>query len=120
MWENFFNAGGWGMYPTSVLGFITLVAIVLHALRPEPRYGRVISAFGIATFTSGLLGTCVGIAKTVHYLDQVPKDEQFLTLAIGCEESLHVLVLALLILTLAAIVSGVLALRQRRIDRAPL
>ena len=112
MWSNFFAAGGWGMYPTMVFGFLLLATTVLHALRPEPRFQRLSSVLGIATFASGLLGTIVGICNSAHYLDQVPPVDQLKTFALGCEESLHNLVLALIIILLATLITAVSSVRR--------
>jgi len=113
MWSNFFAAGGWGMYPTTVFGFLLLAAIGLHALRPEPRYERVITALMIIVITGGMLGTATGICNTVHYLDQVPADKQLITFANGTEESLHNLVLAGIIIVIANLIAAVIAFRNR-------
>lgn len=112
MWSNFFAAGGWGMYPTMVFGFLLLATTVLHALRPEPRFQRLTVALGIATFASSLLGTAVGICNSARYLEQVPPAEQLKTLALGCEESLHNLVLGLILIVLAALITAVSAARR--------
>jgi hypothetical protein len=60
-----------------------------------------------------VLGTATGICNTVHYLDQVPPDQHFLTFVRGCEESLHNLVLALIILVIANLIGAVIAFRNR-------
>ena len=39
MWSNFYTAGGWGMHPTSVFGFLLLAAAALAALRPSDSSG---------------------------------------------------------------------------------
>jgi hypothetical protein len=113
MWSNFFGAGGWGMYPTTVFGFLLLAAIGLHALRPEPRYERVISSLQVMVFASGLLGTSVGICNSAHYLERVPVEKQLQTFALGCEESLHNLVLGLIIIVIANLVTTFVAFRNR-------
>jgi hypothetical protein len=112
MWSNFFAAGGWGMYPTMLFGFFLLATTVLQALRPEPRYQRLVNALGIATFAAGLLGTTVGICNSAHYLDKVPAADQLKIFALGCEESLHNLVLALILIVLAALVTAVSSIRR--------
>jgi len=113
MWSNFFGAGGWGMYPTTVFGFFLLAAIGLQALRPEPRYERVISALMVIVFASGLLGTTVGICKSAQYLDHVPVEKQLQTFAMGCEESLHNLILGLIIIVIANLITTFVAFRNR-------
>jgi hypothetical protein len=112
MWSNFFTAGGWGMYPTMLFGFLLLATTGLHALRPEPRFPRLTGALGVATLASGVLGTTVGICRSAHYISQVPPAEQLQTLAMGCEESLHNLVLALIIIIVAALITAVSAVRR--------
>jgi hypothetical protein len=113
MWSNFFEAGGWGMYPTLVFGFLLLAASGLHALRRDPRYQRAALALGIVTAASGLLGTSTGFATTVHYAaDKVAREEQLMTLAKGFEESIHNLVLALIIVVFAGLIAAGSALRR--------
>jgi len=112
MWSNFFAAGGWGMYPTMIFGFFLLATTVLHALRPEPRFQRLTGSLGVITFASGLLGTIVGICRSAHYLDQVPPQDQLKTFALGSEESLHNLVLALIIVILAALIAAGSSVRR--------
>ena len=35
MWSNFYEAGGWGMYPTTLFGFFLVISGVILLLRPE-------------------------------------------------------------------------------------
>jgi cytochrome bd-type quinol oxidase subunit 2 len=112
MWSNFFSAGGFGMYPTIVLGFALLGTALLLALRNDPRHERIARSLVIATLASGLLGTSVGICNSVHYMLTQPADQQFRVLATGCEESLHNLVLALIIVVLASLVTVIGAVRR--------
>jgi hypothetical protein len=112
MWSNFFAAGGWGMYPTIFFGFFLLAACALFALRRDGRHQRVAVALGVITFASGLLGTSVGICNSVHYLDEVPEKDHFIMLVRGVEESLHNLILALIIIVFAGIISVVANLRR--------
>lgn len=112
MWSNFFAAGGWGMYPTMLFGFLLLATTVLDALRPEPRFQRLTGALGVATFASSLLGTAVGICNSALYLDKVPPADQLKTFALGCQESLHNLVLGLIIIVLAALITAGSSVRR--------
>jgi len=115
MWSNFFAAGGWGMYLTTIFGFLLLAAIGLQALRPEPRYERVISSLMISVAASGLLGTTVGICKSAQAIDQVPLDKQFVTFVWGCQESLHNLVLATIIVVIANLIVVAVTLKNRSV-----
>jgi hypothetical protein len=119
MWKNFFEAGGWGMYPTLVFGFLLVATAVLYAMRSStphggPRFKHLVKILAAMTFTSGLLGTCVGVCNSVHFLKTVPREDQLLVLSMGCEESLHNLVLALLILNLAGLILLVGAWRNKQ------
>ncbi len=113
MWQNFFSAGGFGMYPTSIIGFLLIAASVLYATRPERRIGRLALVLGLVTFASGLLGAFVGICNSAHFIPQVPHANQVEVLALGCEESLHDVVLALLLVTLGGLIACVGAARQK-------
>jgi hypothetical protein len=95
-----------------LFGFLLLATTVLLALRPEPRFQRLVNALGVATFASGLLGTTIGICNSAHYLGKVPPEEQLKIFALGCQESLHNLVLALIIIVLAALVTAASAVRR--------
>jgi hypothetical protein len=110
--SDYFIAGGIGMYPTALFGLLLLAACVLHALRPEPTRARLGLTLGIVTFASGLLGTSLGLCMSARFISQVPKSEQLQILALGCEESLHNVVLALLLVVLGGLLASVGALRQ--------
>jgi hypothetical protein len=107
MWSNFYAAGGWGMYPTSVFGFLLIAASVLYVIRPQQKTARLVLTLGVVTFAAGLLGAFVGICNSAHYIPQVDHANQLETLALGCEESLHDVVLSLILVILAGLIAGV-------------
>lgn len=111
MWSNFFAAGGFGMYPTSLFGFLLIASSALYVQRPEQKYARLALALGIMTFAAGLLGCSVGVSNTLHYMARLPPAEQLSTLALGCAESLHDLVLGLMLVVLAGLIAAVGVLR---------
>lgn len=119
MWSNFFEAGGWGMYPTSLLGFLLVASGVLLVLRPQRRFVPLVLSLGVVTFGSGVLSTCVGVVNTFHYLGQVQPSRQMEIAALGCAESLHNLVLALILVVVTALLASAAALRAARIPSAP-
>jgi hypothetical protein len=112
MWSDFYAAGGWGMYPVTLFGFLLLAASLLYTLRPAEKNARIALLLGVLTFSAGLLGTAVGVCTSAHYIPQVPLDKQLQTLALGCEESLHNLVLALILVILAGILTAAGMLRR--------
>ena len=105
MWQNFYGAGGFGMYPTSLFGFALVAVSMLFAFRPSEKLARVTRVLGMLTLASGLLGSAVGICNASRYISQVPAAEQLQTLALGWEESLHCLVLALMLTVVGSIIA---------------
>ena len=114
MWSNIIEYGGWGMYPTSIFGFFLVAAGVVLALRPERRFVNLVIALAVGTFGSGVLSTCVGVANSFHYLRQVPVDRQLGIAAAGCAESLHNMVLALILVVITSLLATIAALRAGR------
>lgn len=111
MWSTFFNDGGWGMYPTTIFGFVLIASAVLYLLRPERRWMPLVATLGVVTFAAGLLGTSVGFVTTFRAIHQVPPAEQFAIATLGCAESLNNLVLGLIIVVLAGLIVALAALR---------
>jgi hypothetical protein len=103
MFSDFFRDGGWGMYPTSLFGFLLVAAGFLYLLRPESRYAPIVFCTGFLTLGAGVLGTATGLITTFRYLQHVEPVDQFKTAAEGCAESLNNLVLALMIAIVAAL-----------------
>lgn len=118
MWKNFFAAGGFGMFPVSLFGFLLVASAILYAVRPERRTARVALVLGLLTFAAGLLGAFVGICNSAHFIPDVPHGNQLEILALGVEESLHDVVLALILVLVGGLVACVGAARKTDADRA--
>jgi hypothetical protein len=114
MWKAFFEAGGWGMYPTATFGFVLVAAGVLFVLRPERRFVPLVLSLALMTLGSGVLSGTVGIVNTLHYVARVPAGERFAVVVLGCAESLHNVVLALIVTVLTGLLSSLAALRAAR------
>jgi hypothetical protein len=117
--SEFFRAGGFGMYPTLLFGFLLVACSILFMFRPEPRYLSSLVGLGTTTSGAGLLGFCLGMMNTLRYLEHVPSEEQFKVAALGCEESLHTAVLALVLLVVAGIFVSIGAVRAMGLFRSP-
>jgi len=117
--SEFFSAGGWGMYPTLLFGFLLVACSILFLFRPEPRYLASLVGLGAATSGAGLLGLCSGVMNTLRYLKQLPAEERFMAVALGVEESLHCAMLALVLLVVAGIFVSIGAVRAMGLFRAP-
>ena len=111
MWANFYENGGWGMYPTTLFGFFLVAAGVLLLLRPERRYVPLVACLGLLTLCSGVLGCSVGLINTFRYIQDVVPDEQVAVAAVGCAESLNNVVLALIIVVFTSLLASIGALR---------
>ena len=119
MWSNFYEAGGWGMWPTTLFGFLLVAAAILLLLRPERRYVPLVSGLGIMTVASGVLGCAIGFIKTFRYIGSLPRDEQLEVAALGAAESLNNVVLALLLVLFSALLVTIGAVRNLRRRSAP-
>jgi hypothetical protein len=111
MWSQFFAAGGWPMYPVSLFGFLLVAASVRFAVRPRPDHQRLAMLLGVATFLTGVLGTAIGVCLSAHYIQKVPPARQFEVFALGLDESLHNLIMALFLVIAATLVAAVGAFR---------
>jgi hypothetical protein len=114
MWDNFFRDGGFGMYPTALFGFLCVAASVALVLRPEPRFTALFRALALITVTSAVLGTTVGLIKTLRYAVTAPPGEVSQSVLVGCAESLNVVVLGFILATLGGLGAAIAAFRAAR------
>ncbi|MCK6548030.1 hypothetical protein L6R52_19420 [Myxococcota bacterium] len=114
MWSNFFENGGFGMYPTALFGFALIAFAVLHVVRPEPRWARIVANATALTAMSGVLGTAVGLVTTFRYVESLAPEKQLTIALIGAAESLNNLVLAMILCVLGTLLALVAALRSAR------
>ncbi|HEY1957349.1 MAG TPA: hypothetical protein VGH28_17140 [Polyangiaceae bacterium] len=118
MWSDFFKAGGWGMYPVTIFGFFLVVVTVLYALRSRPHHARLAWLLGACTHMAGWLGTATGVCTTGLYLQQVAPAKQVEIFALGLQESLHNLVLALIFTLIASVIAIGGVLREAAVKAA--
>jgi hypothetical protein len=109
----FFTAGGMGMYPTLVFGFLMVASSILYLLRGEPRYLTLMASLGLTTLGAGLLGSCMGVVVSLRYLPMLPASQQLTAAALGVSESLHDVVLALTLFVFTGVIASVGAFRPR-------
>lgn len=109
--SEFFRAGGWGMYPTTLFGVLILGAAVAYALNPERRFVPLLVSMSVVTFGSGVLGCVMGISRTFAVIGQVPEGEQRAVTLMGISESLNDIVWAFVFIVLAMLIASVGALR---------
>jgi hypothetical protein len=71
VWESFYASGGYAMYPTTVFGFLLVLAACGYAFQPEKRFIPVVVAAGILTIASGMCGTFMGLMTVFTYVQSV-------------------------------------------------
>jgi hypothetical protein len=107
--------GGWGMYPTLVLGLVALGTALRFAFRADEKLlgfvesmGRAVLYFGLTGFVTALIATGMYVEKQrVVGADLIP------TLVMGVKESANNLALAFTVLSLVHLV---VAVGRRRVD----
>lgn len=108
---DFFMAGGWGMYPTTLFGVLLVAAGIAYAALPERRFVPLLVSLGVVVFGSGVLGTVTGFITTFQYIQKVPEAQQRAITLVGVSESLNNLVLAFVFIVLSTLIASVGALR---------
>lgn len=109
-----FVAGGWGMYPTLLAGLALLITSIQYARRPEQRYVPLMVALGLFTLIAGGLGFISGVMMCLRFYGEAGADQSPAIVALGVQESLHNVALALLLSMLAALFASVGAWRLSR------
>lgn len=105
--EQAFHEGGWGMWPTLIMGTLALALALRHALAPRPALLPLIVGIGLATLFSGFLGLTTGLIRTFGYLHQVEPANQLSIAFAGTSESMHNVALALVLGVLLALFTAV-------------
>lgn len=99
----FFQAGGMGMYPTLLIGFVAVMTSVLAVRKAE--FQKTAVAFLVTTLVLGALGTAMGLIQTSRWVTEHAKPEERYIGVLGVAESLNNSVLALVL-----VLFGLLAL----------
>jgi hypothetical protein len=112
VWDNFYESGGWGMYPTTLFGFVLVLLACLYAFRPEPRYLAVVVATGFLTMAWGLSGMVTGLMHVFRYVQYVGPDDAVKVAALGCAESVTNVLFAVLLVIVAGLATLVGLVRR--------
>ncbi len=106
---NFYEEGGWGMWPTTVFGFVAMAWAVLFAWRRAQSVMRpVLTTLSLLVLGSGLLGTTVGLVATLRGASQQPEPgDRVLVMFVGTAESLNNLVLGFIFVMFTLCITAV-------------
>ena len=112
LWDNFWTQGGFGMYPTMFWGFLLLLAAGLYVLRPQERFLRAVAILACMTLATGAFGTALGFMTAFRYAATVAPELAARSAFYGSAMSLHVVVLALMLVIFGGVITGVGMRRQ--------
>lgn len=102
-----FRLGGWGMYPTTIVGLVLLVAAIQYARQPDLRRRAIVGNLLGLTFIVGCLGFVTGVIKSFTSAGDAPRDELGTIVVVGVGESLVNIGLGLVLVILASIVTTI-------------
>jgi hypothetical protein len=114
LWDNFWTQGGFGMYPTAFWGFLLLLYAGLYFLRPQERFLRGVAILATMTLVTGAFGTAIGFMTAFRYAATVAPELAARSACYGAAMSIHVVVLALLLVIVSGIITGAGSWRQAR------
>ena len=118
MWSDFYHAGGFGMYPVTLFGFLLVVSCVLYTLRLRPHHAKLAKIMAGTTLMAGFLGTATGVCNSALYLSKVEVAKQVEIFTLGLQESLHDTILALIFVIIASLIASAGVLRDARVKAA--
>jgi hypothetical protein len=102
-----FRLGGWGMYPTTLVGLILFVTAVRFARSGDRATLPLIRHLSILTALVGSLGFVTGVIKTFISCSGASPSELPMFVVVGTGESLCNVGLALVVLVMARIATSV-------------
>jgi hypothetical protein len=98
--------GGWGMYPVLAFGAVSLLVSLRYALAPRRDWLPLIVGFATVTVLAGVLGAFRGVQTGIAHLDPNAPVDAWQQLS-NLRESLHNVVVALVIATVDALLATV-------------
>ena len=93
----FIHEAGWGIWPVLVFGSISLGLALHHAVRPRRSLFSLVVGFSVATGLAGCLGSLTGLQNTVI------NATDYMMFFVGLRESLHCMIAAFVMVTVACL-----------------
>jgi len=107
-----FRLGGWGMYPTLIVGGLLVGAAAKFALQPERRRMLLVIWMQVLTMLVGTLGFVAGMIKASRGAAETGTPGE--TILMGFGEALHCVGLALALVILAGGIGALGLVRAKR------
>jgi hypothetical protein len=114
-----FHMGGWGMYPTTIAGFILVLCASRFAWKPARERLPLVLWLGALVSLTSALGFVAGVIKTLTAAGQLSGNEAIGAVTAGIGESANNLGLGLSLLVMATI-AVVIGQSRRRATGAEL
>jgi hypothetical protein len=102
-----FHQGGWGMYPTTIVGLFVIIAAARYAMQPDRRRLAIVRTLSVLTFLVATLGFVTGVIRTFISAAGVDVHELGGCVVAGVGESLNNLGLGLVLLVIATLATVV-------------
>jgi hypothetical protein len=99
-----FHHGGWGMYPTLIIGVVLVAAAIRFARNPEGGRGELVRHLSRLTFLVGSLGTVTGTIKSFMSMEDTTPINYAL---VGLGESLNCMAFGMCMMIIAGIITAV-------------
>lgn len=115
--SNYLMQSGPPVWLVLALGIVALIAALRYAMNGQVKQRQLALAGGVATVIVGVLGTVVGLQKSIGGLRQVAAEDRWIYL-FGLKESLNNLVIALLFAVIVSLVLMVANYRQASLREA--
>jgi hypothetical protein len=115
-----FRLGGWGMYPTALVGLVLVAAAIQCACQPRPRQFRIVRHLSVLTGLVACLAFVSGVIRSFTCAYELDPRELGGVVVTGVGESLHNVGLGLALLAIAWTAASVGAYRAGKSDAAEL
>ena len=98
-----FHLGGWGMYPTTIVGLVLVFAAAQYAKQPGRQRLQLVRSLSMLTFLVGSLGFVAGVIRSFIAVSSGELHDVGSVVVVGVGESLNNIGLALALLVIAGI-----------------